>query len=103
MQVRFGMPAHIAVPGELARLGAKRAVVLSTASQQQAARDFAAAVGAVEVVAGAMMHTPVEVTVTSGLNAVAHAVEALYARDRTPLTSAFALGGGAPCGPDCRR
>ena len=36
---------------------------------------------------------PVALTVASGLNAIAHAAEALYARDRNPLTSALAEQG----------
>lgn len=36
---------------------------------------------------------PAKLTVTSGLNAMAHAVEALYARDANPLSSQLALGG----------
>lgn len=36
---------------------------------------------------------PVSMTVTSALNAVAHAVEALYARDRNPLSSMLAMEG----------
>lgn len=36
---------------------------------------------------------PVGMTVTSGLNAMAHAVEALYARDANPLSSAMAAQG----------
>ena len=36
---------------------------------------------------------PVAMTVTSGLNAMAHAVEALYAPDATPLSSALAMEG----------
>ncbi|MFB9948931.1 maleylacetate reductase [Rhizobium puerariae] len=36
---------------------------------------------------------PAAMTVTSGLNAVAHAVEGLYARDRNPLSDQLALGG----------
>ncbi len=185
MRLRFGTPAADAVREELASLGLKRAVLLSTASQGDNARRFAGAVGPaiIDVFAGAVMHTPVEVTaealtfvrnlgadavvslgggsttglgkaialhtdlpqivvpttyagsestailgqteagrkttitdpkvqpeviifdpamvatlpvaltVTSGLNAIAHAVEALYARDRNPLTSALAAQG----------
>jgi maleylacetate reductase len=183
MRVRFGTPAAVAVAEELAALGLTRAVVLSTASQQPTAQAFAAAIGAIDTFAGAVMHTPVEVTgqavafvrrigadavvalgggstiglgkaialhtglpqiavpttyagsestailgqtkhgrkttqtnpkvqpgtiifdpalvatlpvpltVTSGLNAIAHAVEALYARDRNPLTSTLAAQG----------
>lgn len=36
---------------------------------------------------------PAGLTVTSGLNAMAHAVEALYARDANPLSDQLALGG----------
>jgi maleylacetate reductase len=36
---------------------------------------------------------PVALSVASGLNAMAHAAEALYARDRNPLTSTLALQG----------
>ena len=36
---------------------------------------------------------PVGMTVTSALNAIAHAAEALYARDRNPLSTALALEG----------
>lgn len=36
---------------------------------------------------------PVGLTVTSGINAIAHAVEALYARDTNPVTSLMAEGG----------
>lgn len=36
---------------------------------------------------------PVAMTVTSGLNAMAHAIEALYARDRNPLSDQLALCG----------
>ncbi|MFF3503427.1 maleylacetate reductase [Streptomyces sp. NPDC003247] len=36
---------------------------------------------------------PVDVTVTSGLNAVAHAAEALYAPDRSPLSDLMARDG----------
>jgi len=36
---------------------------------------------------------PAKLTVTSGLNAMAHAVEALYARDANPLSDELALAG----------
>ena len=36
---------------------------------------------------------PVPMTVTSSLNAIAHAVESLYARDRNPLSSMLAMEG----------
>lgn len=42
-----------------------------------------------ELIAG----LPVGMTVTSALNAIAHAAEGLYARDRSPLTSLMAVEG----------
>lgn len=36
---------------------------------------------------------PVAVSVTSGLNAIAHAIEGLYAKDRNPITSLMAVEG----------
>ena len=36
---------------------------------------------------------PLDITVTSGLNAVAHAAEGLYARDRNPISTSFAVQG----------
>ena len=36
---------------------------------------------------------PVAISVTSGVNAIAHAVEALYAQDRNPITSLIAEEG----------
>ncbi len=36
---------------------------------------------------------PVSTSVTSGLNAMAHAIEGLYARDRNPITTLMALEG----------
>ncbi len=36
---------------------------------------------------------PASITVTSGLNALAHAIEALYARDSNPLTTSLAVQG----------
>lgn len=185
MRLRFGGPAAAAVAAELEALGLSRAVVLGTPGHADAARAFAAQIGArvVGTVALAKMHTPVEVTeqalaqvlalgadalvsfgggsvtglgkalalrtdlaqiavpttfagsevtailgqteaglkttltdprvqpevivydprlitglaasvtVTSGLNALAHAAEALYAKDRNPLTTSLALQG----------
>jgi maleylacetate reductase len=48
------------------------------------------------------MHTPVDVTeavsTASGMNAIAHAVEALYAPDANPVTSLMAEEGIAALG-----
>lgn len=39
------------------------------------------------------LHLPVEMSITSGLNAMAHAIEALYAQDRNPVSTAMAIQG----------
>ena len=39
------------------------------------------------------LHLPVEMSITSGLNAMAHAIEALYAQDRNPISTAMAIQG----------
>lgn len=41
---------------------------------------------------------PMGLSATSGLNAMAHAVEALYSQDRNPITSLYAEGGIAALG-----
>ena len=185
MRVIFGAGTLSQLPGELARLGILRALVLATSNQAPQASHIAAMLGdrAAGIFAEAAMHTPVDVTdramaqvrelkvdgivaigggsttglgkaialrtdlpqivvptsyagsemtpilgetrdglkttqsspkilpetviydvdltttmppqlaATSGLNAIAHAVEALYARDRNPIVSLMALEG----------
>ena len=39
------------------------------------------------------LNLPVSMSITSGLNAIAHSVEALYAEDRNPVTSMMAVEG----------
>ena len=43
--------------------------------------------------AGLTLGLPVAMSVTSGLNAIAHSIEALYAKDRNPVTSMQAVEG----------
>jgi len=63
-RVVFGHGTLAQVPDEVARLGRARALVLSTPQQEAQARALADALGpcAAGVFAGAVMHTPVEVT-----------------------------------------
>lgn len=63
-RVVFGVGTLGRVREEVARLGCRRALVLSTVQQEAAALDLAARLGplAAGVFAGAVMHTPVEVT-----------------------------------------
>jgi maleylacetate reductase len=64
VRVVFGSGTLVLLGDELTALGCSRALVLSTSSQEQQARAIADRLGAccVGVFAGAIMHTPVEVT-----------------------------------------
>ncbi len=63
-RVRFGVDARGAVAEEVARIGARRALFLSTPEQAEACRSFADACAArsAGLYRGARMHTPVDVT-----------------------------------------
>jgi maleylacetate reductase len=63
-RVVFGSGTVAALPHEMERLGCRRALVLSTAEQEDHARAIADRLGdqAAGVFAGAVMHTPVEVS-----------------------------------------
>ena len=88
-RVVFGSGALAALPQEIERLGCRRALVLSTPEQEANAREIATSLGerAAGVFAGAVMHTPVEVSE----RAVAIALE--MSADCT-----VALGGGSTIG-----
>lgn len=99
-RVVFGHGTLASVPDEVARLGHSRALVLSTPQQEAQAQQLAAALGdsAAGVFAGAVMHTPVEVTET----AIAHfrttgadCVVSLGGGSTTGLGKAIALRTGA--------
>lgn len=87
--MRFGGNARSAVPEELERLGARRALFLSTPGQSDACRAFSDASGPLSagVCAEARMHTPVEVTE----RAVAHATG-------VGADCLVAIGGGSATG-----
>ena len=63
-RVIFGSGTLAKLADEIDRLGAKRALLLSTPEQATAAKDLAASLGprAAGVFARAAMHTPVEIT-----------------------------------------
>ncbi|WP_321961406.1 maleylacetate reductase [Paraburkholderia sp. J7] len=88
-RVLFGPGAIEAVAGEIARLGAKRALILSTPSQQADAQKLAAQIGplAAGVFSEAAMHTPVAVT-----------LEAMAAYEAARADCVVALGGGSTIG-----
>jgi len=66
-RVVFGAGTLAQAPGELARLGVARALVLTTPAQADHGRAVAALLGdrAAGVFSGAMMHTPVDVTLAA--------------------------------------
>lgn len=63
-RVIFGSGTTARLPDEVARLGARRALVLATPAQKAQAEELAELLGdkAVGVFAGAVMHTPVDVS-----------------------------------------
>ena len=88
-RVIFGSGTLGKAAGEIERLGCKRALVLSTSEQEQAARDLAASLDslAAGVFARATMHTPVDVTEA--------ALDDLHA---SKADCTVALGGGSTIG-----
>lgn len=89
VRVRFGAGVRHAVAEEIAALGCHRALVLATPQQQDTANAFAKDIGdaAVDVFAGAAMHTPVDVT-----KAAMHVVA------ETNADCVVAVGGGSTTG-----
>lgn len=89
VRVRFGVGIRRQVSEEIARLGCKRALVLSTPPQADAAMEMAQEIGdlAVGVFTRATMHTPVAVTE----EAVAHA-------ESVRADCLVAVGGGSTTG-----
>lgn len=99
-RVVFGHGTLAQVPEEVARLGHSRALVLATEQQAGQARALAEALGdrAAGVFAGAVMHTPVEVTeraLSAFRAAGADCVVALGGGSTTGLGKAIALRTGA--------
>jgi len=88
-RILFGPGALDAVADEIARLGAKRALILSTPSQRADAQKLAAQIGplAAGVFSEAAMHTPVAVT-----------RDALAAFDAARADCLVSLGGGSTIG-----
>lgn len=88
-RVVFGHGTLAQLPGEVARLGRSRALVLSTPGREEAARALADRLGpaAAGVFAGAAMHTPVEVT-----------EEAVAAFRALGADCVVSLGGGSAIG-----
>lgn len=89
VRVLFGAAIRRSIRAEVERLGCKRALVLSTPQQADAAHEIAEALGplAAGVFSKAAMHTPAEVTA----EAVAHA-------EQTDADCIVAIGGGSTTG-----
>ena len=85
---RARRPHHVRGLGDDPGLGAHRAGVKRTG------RDLAGAARRVVYDPDLTLGLPVELAVTSGINAIAHAVEALYAPDGSPLVALMAAEGG---------
>jgi len=99
-RVVFGHGTLAQVPEEVARLGRARALVLSTPQQEAQAEALAGALGAraAGVFAGAVMHTPVEVTaraVQAYAAAAADCVVSVGGGSTTGLGKAIAIRTGA--------
>jgi maleylacetate reductase len=99
-RVVFGHGTLAQVPEEVESLGHARALVLSTPQQEAQARALATALGprAAGVFAGAVMHTPVEVTeqaLAAFRAAGADCVVSLGGGSTTGLGKAIALRSGA--------
>src|SRR5436190_1886493 len=100
-RVIFGVGSLSKLPEEIRRLG-KRALILSTPEQRKDAENVSAQLGdlSVGVFTKAVIYDPT-LTITlpariagpSGMNAIAHCVEALYAPDGNPIISLMAAEG----------
>jgi alcohol dehydrogenase class IV len=88
-RVVFGSGTITRLADEVARLGIRRAIVLATPNQASEAERIAAAIDgrAATVFAGAVMHTPVEVTAA-----------ALAVVEREAIDGVVAVGGGSTIG-----
>ncbi len=88
-RVIFGFGTTSRLPEELARLGAKRALVLSTPAQKAEAETLLALLGSAGagIFAGAVMHTPVDVSESATRHAQALAADVIVA-----------VGGGSTIG-----
>ncbi|MCJ8507118.1 maleylacetate reductase [Rhizobium lemnae] len=100
-RVIFGFGTTRQLPEEVARLGASRALILSTPPQKGQAEQLAALLGgaAAGVFAGAVMHTPVHVSEQAVALASQKRVDAIVAiggGSTTGLAKAIALRTGLP-------
>ncbi|GAA4549569.1 maleylacetate reductase [Pseudonocardia xishanensis] len=88
----------LAAPTTLSGSEMTRVWGMTTAGVKQTGRDEAAAPRIVLYDPDLLATLPVATAVPSAVNALAHAVEALWAPDRTPLTDLYAREGAAAIG-----
>ncbi|KAH8131184.1 hypothetical protein FP744_10000508 [Trichoderma asperellum] len=92
LYVRTGLP-HICIPTTYA--GSEMTpIVGQTENRVKVTHIDRKAIPAVVIYdVNLTLSLPTNISATSGLNAMAHAVEALYAQDANPITSVFAIKG----------
>lgn len=90
--LRTGLP-QIAIPTTYAGSEATPVLGQTSAGTKHTLRDVKVQPVAVIYDPELVATLPTALTIASGLNAMAHAFEALYARDATPLSDQLALGG----------
>jgi len=92
LALRTRMP-HVAIPTTYAGSEATPILGETAGGRKTTRRDLAVLPAVIVYDVNLTVSLPVDLTVTSGLNAMAHAVEALYAKDRNPVVSLFAERG----------
>lgn len=92
LAIRTGLP-HLAIPTTYAGSEATPILGETDGGRKSTRRDLAILPSVVVYDVELTLTLPLDLTVTSGLNAMAHAVEALYAKDRNPVVSLFAERG----------
>ncbi|KAK5991517.1 Maleylacetate reductase [Cladobotryum mycophilum] len=92
LSIRTGLP-HISIPTTYAGSEMTPIVGETENGQKRTHVDRAAIPAVVIYDANLTLSLPPKLSATSGLNAMAHAVEALYAKDANPIASMFAVEG----------
>ena len=100
--LRTGLP-QIAVPTTYAGSEATPIIGQTDNGRKLTTRDMAVLPRAIVYDVALTTTLPPAMTANSGMNAVAHAVEALYARDRNPLIGLLAADGGRAMANGLRR
>ena len=89
LALRTGLP-QVAVPTTYAGSEATPILGQTESGRKTTLRDAAVLPGAIVYDVALTLTLPARLSATSGLNAIAHAVEALYAQDANPVTSMLA-------------